>query len=268
MNDNAEKMNNVNKTLFIPLYGKALVSRKGIILTDKKAERIWEAEGFPLKGKSRSKWLAYYMAMRAEVFDRWLADALEADKNAVVLHIGCGMDSRSERVGDRGHKWYDIDFPEVIGLRARYFTETENYRMLAGDARNAGTLFGIAERESAVVVFEGISMYLTTDELKRFLRALSGQLGSLRILMDCYTGRGAKATRYKNPINDVGVTTTYGIDDPAVLEDDTGVSFVKEHDMTPPELTNELTGAEKAVFRRLFGGKFSKSIYRMYEFKK
>ena len=29
-------MNNVNKTLYIPLYGKAYVSRKGIILNDKK----------------------------------------------------------------------------------------------------------------------------------------------------------------------------------------------------------------------------------------
>ena len=33
-------MNNVNKTLYIPLYGKAYVSRKGIILNDKKAEEI------------------------------------------------------------------------------------------------------------------------------------------------------------------------------------------------------------------------------------
>ena len=31
-------MNNVNQTLYIPLYGKAYVSRKGIILNDKKAE--------------------------------------------------------------------------------------------------------------------------------------------------------------------------------------------------------------------------------------
>ena len=31
-------MNNVNKTLYIPLYGKAYVSKKGIILPDKKAE--------------------------------------------------------------------------------------------------------------------------------------------------------------------------------------------------------------------------------------
>ena len=47
-------MNNVNKTLYIPLYGKAFVSEKGIILSDKKAEEIWAAEGFSLKGKSKS----------------------------------------------------------------------------------------------------------------------------------------------------------------------------------------------------------------------
>ena len=48
-------MNNVNKTLYIPLYGKSYVSKKGIILDDKKAEEIWEEEGFALKGKSKSK---------------------------------------------------------------------------------------------------------------------------------------------------------------------------------------------------------------------
>ena len=64
-------MNNVNKTLYIPLYGKAYVSRKGLFLDDKLAEEIWEKEGFALKGKSRSKWLAYYMGIRSAVFDRW-----------------------------------------------------------------------------------------------------------------------------------------------------------------------------------------------------
>ena len=52
-------MDSVNKTLYIPLYGKAYVSRKGIILSDPKAEEIWQAEGFTLKGTSASKWLAY-----------------------------------------------------------------------------------------------------------------------------------------------------------------------------------------------------------------
>ena len=48
-------MNGVNKTLYIPLYGKASVSKKGIILKDKKAEMIWEREGFPLRGRAKFK---------------------------------------------------------------------------------------------------------------------------------------------------------------------------------------------------------------------
>ena len=60
-------MNEVNKTLYIPLYGKSKVSKQGIILNDPSAERIWEEEAFPIRGKSRSKWLAYNMAMRARV---------------------------------------------------------------------------------------------------------------------------------------------------------------------------------------------------------
>ena len=42
-------MNSVNKTLYIPLYGKAYVSKKGLFLDDKKAEQIWAEEGFTLK---------------------------------------------------------------------------------------------------------------------------------------------------------------------------------------------------------------------------
>ena len=92
-------MNDVNKTLYIPLYGKSYVSKKGIILKDKKAEEIWDKEKFILKGKSKSKWLAYYLGMRAAVFDNWLREQITDPENSIVIQIGCGMDSRIDRVG-------------------------------------------------------------------------------------------------------------------------------------------------------------------------
>lgn len=91
-------MDNVNKTLYIPLYGKAYVSCRGLFLRDEKAEEIWQAEGFVLKGKAKSKWLAYNMGMRAAVFDRWTEEMLRKHPESVVLHLGCGMDSRCCRV--------------------------------------------------------------------------------------------------------------------------------------------------------------------------
>ena len=157
-------MTNVNKTLYIPLYGKAYVSRRGIILRDEKAESIWAEVAFPLRGKAKSKWLACYMGMRAAVFDRWAA----AQTGDIVLHIGCGLDSRAERVGAE-RPWYDMDFPEVIAERKLYYTESGHYRMVAGDARDEGFLDPIPRGGRAIIVMEGVSMYLQREELKNLL---------------------------------------------------------------------------------------------------
>ena len=127
-------MNGVNKTLYIPLYGKSFVSRKGIILHDEKAEEIWTKEGFELKGKSRSKWLAYNMAMRARVFDDWTDQMLKDTPDATVLHIGCGLDSRCLRVKQPCSCWYDCDFPDVLDVRRQYYQESSSYHMMELDA--------------------------------------------------------------------------------------------------------------------------------------
>lgn len=259
-------MNNVSKTLYIPLYGKACVSKKEIILSDSTAEHIWDAEGFPLRGKAKSKWLAYSMAMRAAVFDRWAVRCMEENPGALVLHLGCGMDSRAVRVGaQNGCRWVDIDFPEVIEERKRYYAETPSYRMLAGDARETGWLEELPQAQTAIVVMEGLSMYLKPEEVTGLLAALQARFGKLHVLMDCYTTFGAKASKYKNPINTVGVTQTYGIDDPAKLAGAAGVRFIKEHDMAPEDLIQQLSRLEQVIFRKLFAGAFAKKIYRMYE---
>ncbi len=261
-------MDSVGKTLFIPLYGKAAVSRKGIILSDPTAEQIWEAEGFPVKRRSRSKWLAYFMAMRAAVFDNWLREEMAKDREAVILQVGCGLDSRIERVGAGGHRWYDVDFEEVIGLRKRFFQPDEQYHMLPGDLREPGWLRSIPEGTNALIALEGISMYLQPEEMQSFLRSAGEHFREVSLLMDCYTEKGARATKVKNPIRDVGVTAAYGTDDPAVWEQGTGFSFLREHDMTPGDLIEQLPGAERFLFRTLFGGKVARSLYRLYEFQK
>ena len=147
-------MNSVNKTLYIPLYGKSYVSKKGILLDDKKAEEIWEAEGFALKGKSKSKWLAYYMGTRSVVFDEWVKKQAADVQDAVVIHIGCGMDSRVLRVGTIDQKWYDVDFAEVIEERRRYYSESANYQMIAGDVRDGNWLTSVSEKSVLLLLWK------------------------------------------------------------------------------------------------------------------
>ena len=258
-------MDGVNKTLYIPLYGKALVSRKGLFLRDAGAERIWEASGFSLKGKARSKWLAYNMGMRAAVFDRWTEKMLAEHPGAAVLHLGCGLDGRVCRVAHGGHVWYDADFPEVIAERRKFFRETEEDHMVAADLREPGWMDAISGT-AVIVVMEGLSMYLQMQELHTLLRDLKDRFGHVHLLMDSYTTFGAAATKYKNPINTVGVTRVYGFEDPREPAGDTGFRFVAEHGLTPDSMIAELPKAEQRFFKTLFAGKLAKKIYRLYEY--
>jgi len=114
---------------------------------------------------------------------------------------------------------------------------------------------------------EGVSMYLRLEELKHLLEDIRNHFCHVNILMDCYTVFAAKASKYKNPIHDVGVTLVHGIDNPKLLENNTGVSFVREHEMTPDTLINELKGMEKSIFKKVFAGRIAKKMYRLYEYR-
>ena len=207
------------------------------------------------------------MGIRSAVFDEWLKRQMTVLPDAVILHIGCGMDSRITRVGTAHHKWYDVDFSEVIEERKRYFTESADYRMIAGDARDCTWLAAIPETKAAIVVMEGVSMYLTVEEMRKLTGCLGGHFEKTVLLADCYTSFAAKMSKYRNPINDVGVTEVYGTDDPETFSS-AELVFAEEHTMIPQKYIDELKGLDRFVFAKLYAGGFSKKLYRLFEYKK
>ena len=207
------------------------------------------------------------MGIRAAVFDEWLKEKITEFREAVIIHIGCGMDSRVVRIGDENHKWYDVDFPDVIEERKKYYTDSDNYKMIAVDARNCSWLKEVMENHTAVVVMEGVSMYLSTEDMQKLADNLCAHFDNVSLLVDCYTSVAAKFSKHRNPINYVGVTEVYGIDNPLVYQNEM-LNFVKEHQMTPQKYINELKGFEKFIFSGLYAGSLSKKLYRLFEYEK
>ena len=155
----------------------------------------------------------------------------------------------------------------MVEERKQYFRESESYTMIGSDVRDVSWMTSISQQNRAIVAMEGISMYLTRQELQQLLDAICSRFREVNLLMDCYTEMAAKMSKYKNPVNDVGVTEVYGLDQPEVLE--TGdFALLKEHDMTPEEFISQLQGMEQGVFRKLYAGNLSKKLYRLYEYRK
>ena len=110
-------------------------------------------------------------------------------------------------------------------------------------------------------------MYLTSDEMQKLAENLCSHFEKLSLLADCYTSFAVRMSKRRNPVNDVGVTEVYGIDEPDKYQCNES-EFVKEHDMTPQKYINELKGLEKVVFEKLYAGDFSGKLYRLFEYKK
>ena len=76
-----------------------------------------------------------------------------------------------------------------------------------------------------------------------------------------------RASRFKNPINDVGAKALFGIDDPLIFKTEK-IDFSGEIRMTPEKKINELSGFEKTFFKTMFAGKFAENLYKIYTYKK
>lgn len=259
-------MTNESKTLYIPLYGKAIMSKEGFF-EDKTAENIVDTCGYDFADVDASKRLAIYMAMRAMRFDELADRFIAKHKNCIVIQLGCGLDSRCERVEARPKMWYDLDFPEVIDIRREYFSDNEGYRLVSSSVTNHYWLNKIEYHgEPVLVIAEGLSMYLTKEELTSLMDEFAKCFSVTMFMFDAYSDFAAKASKFKNPINAVDAKISFSMDDCAVLTDEVeGAQCVLDSDIIQPEYINRLSGIYKTRFR--FMRKAGAKMYRIYGIK-
>lgn len=259
-------MTNESKTLFIPLYGKAMMSRKGFF-EDKTAEEIVDTCGWDFEDVDKSEKLAIFMAMRAMQYDQLTERFIEKQPESIVIHLGCGLDSRCRRIKVGAKRWYDIDFPEVIEMREKYFTENEAYHMIGSSVTDLSWLDKIEYKgEAVLVIAEGLSMYLTADEMVSLMEAFKERFEKTAFLFDAYSNAAAKLSKFKNPINAVDAKIDFSMSDPAVLEERVkGAKCVINKSIILKRYIDKLEGAYKARFT--FMGGFGSGFYRIYGFR-
>ena len=254
-------MTNESKTLFIPLYGKAVMSKEDFF-EDKTAEHIVKTEEENLKTVDTSRKLAIYMAMRAMQYDE-LAEKFAAENHSgIIIHTGCGLDSRINRVKTKPKMWYDLDFPDVIELRKKYYEEDAHYRMLSSPVTDFNWLESIDYNgENVLVLAEGLSMYLSETEMKNLIENFRKKFKKTTFIFDAYSPFAAKMSKYKNPINAVDAKIDFAMNDPEILETQ-NVRCVLNNDIIRKEYVDKLKGINKIRFK--FMGSAGKNMYRIF----
>ena len=255
-------MKNESLTLFIPLYGKALMSREGIF-PDATAERIVSTVDYDFSKVDQTRKLAIYMAMRAAHYDRMVEDYAARHPEGVIIQLGVGLDSRIHRV-KAGLPWYDLDFPEVIDLRRSYYPETECYHLIAAPAVPTDWLVKIPHRTHVLIIAEGLSMYLSEADMHALVAAFRAHFDEAEFVFDAYSSLAARLSKFKNPINAVDAKIDFAMDDPSLLAGE-GCQPVLNMDIITPDMVARLRGGDALRFR--FIGAAGKNFYRIFGYR-
>jgi O-methyltransferase involved in polyketide biosynthesis len=209
------------ETLLIALYGKALESRRpDSVLGDRFADEATKRIDYNFARLKIDRNMGVGLALRAKTLDDWVRAFLANHPNAVVLHLGCGLDTRVFRIDPpAGTEWLDVDFPEVVELRRRLYPFRENCRLIATSVTEADWLARVPRDRPAIVVAEGLTPYLTAYEGAQLFSRLVGHLrAGGELVCDAYSDLGLKFVRQIPSFRVTGAEVHWAINDPRDLE--------------------------------------------------
>jgi O-methyltransferase involved in polyketide biosynthesis len=135
------------------------------------------------------------ICIRTWYFDNILQKFLKANPDGTVINIGCGLDARFERFNNGKCTWYDLDVPETIKIRRRFFNESGNYRMIEHSALELDWIKKIKKNKPVFIISEGVLMYFEPEDVSKLLRGLSDSFPNAEMVIDTVSSWMVKNTK-------------------------------------------------------------------------
>ncbi len=249
----------VEETLLVPLYMRALESRrKRPIQSDPKAVEIVESINWDFQ-RFGQRWRVFGCVLRSVLFDVWVADFLRRHPEGTVVEIGCGLNTRFERLDNGRVHWFDLDLPDAAELRRKYFTDTERRTILAASVldpdwietvrRSPGPYFFVAET---------VFVYLEEQQVKAALSQITRNFPGAGIALDTTSRKAIDHGNKDHARRKLAARFAWACADPREIERwGIGLRLVESRTMVdvPDPLRQRIPQPMRAifaVFRRLF----------------
>ncbi len=222
----------VQQTLFIPLAARARETRRRRpVLRDPKAAEILASVDFDTR-KYGSGWGGSVTVLRTAIFDCWVSDFLAEHPGGTVVEIGTGLNTRFDRVDNGQAYWIDLDLPDTIELRRRFFADSGRRRMMAASVLDQDWLPAV--RDSPGPYFfaaEGVLAYL--EQAPQVIARIAGSFPGALIVLDTYSQRTLEQQHKLAARKSMDARWAWSCDDPRTLES-LGLEVVRGASVTRP----------------------------------
>jgi O-methyltransferase involved in polyketide biosynthesis len=255
----------VQQTLFIPLAARARETRrKRPVLQDPKAAEILASVDFDETKYGRG-WGGSVTVLRTAIFDCWVSDFLAEHPDGTIAEIGTGLNTRFDRVDNGQAHWIELDLPDTIELRRRFFADSGRRRMVAASVLDEDWLAAVRESPGPYFfVADGVLAYLdqAPQVIARIARGFPGSL----IAFDTYSQRTLEQQHRLAARKNMDARWAWSCDDPRTLES-LGLKVVQEAAVTrpPAELRRRLPRRYRYALplaRRIAGDLATVTLFR------
>lgn len=190
----------VQKTLFLPLWGRAVETKKRKpLLVDETAVRIIDQVDFDFEPIARNMDDLSQIAWikRSLICDQVIGRFLSAYPEGTVVNIGCGLDTTFERTDNGKLKWYDLDLPDVIELRRKFIQEDGRRKFIVGSFLEKGWLENIEVSGNVLFIAAGVFYYFQEQEIREFILRLIEAYPGSELLFDACSPFGMRVANQK-----------------------------------------------------------------------
>jgi O-methyltransferase involved in polyketide biosynthesis len=204
------------QTMLATFYAKALdADLEKPVLGDRYAKEIVDRIDYDWRKTTITAANSPAVTTRSAHFDKWARQFLASHPEAVVLHLGCGLDARFFRLGPGpGVEWYDVDYPAVADLRTQLYPAREHYHVVSASVTDPAWLADIPADRPVLAIGEGLTMYLTQEDGFALLRRIVAHFPSGELQFDAFNRLGIKSQWTNTIVRRSGATLRWGIDGP------------------------------------------------------
>jgi O-methyltransferase involved in polyketide biosynthesis len=180
------ELGSVQQTLFFPLVARAreTESRRPLLSDPKAVELVREIDFDLATFKSPMRFM---VVIRTMILDWWIAQFLAEHPGGTVVELGTGLNTRFERTDNGSVHWIDLDLPDTIELRRRFFADSGRRRMLAASLTDEGWLPEVEQLPGPYFfVSDGVLVYLDEDAVTSALARIAAKFPGSRLAFDTY----------------------------------------------------------------------------------
>jgi methyltransferase (TIGR00027 family) len=189
-----QNLSDIAETPLMMLYIRAVESQRpdGLIKDEKAVALVRRMDQDFLRNKLTKidEETRVAIILRSREFDRYAWDFLARHPEAAVVHIGCGLDARFERVDNGRVEWYDLDLPEAIELRRKLVGgEGARYHLLACSVLDNAWLSAVSAHRQRPFLFlaEGVLMYLEEAQVRSLVLTLKEHFPGAELVFDAFS---------------------------------------------------------------------------------